>query len=147
MKQYAKKGGKALEMCRLCEEMKQLWKEQQLLAEFGKGFRFVQLSDSKDTIPFMLQIPKQTTPFTVIVNGHSTPYFSLENIDEGSCIAQLSLLQPVDLKGQPALNDQDLYALIKTAHSIIIKICNFSSVIPLSHELVGRPLPIIESKS
>lgn len=134
-------------MCRLCEEMKELWKEQQLLAEFGKGSRFIQTSDSKDTIPFMLQIGKQTTPFTAIVNGNSTPYFSLEKIDEESCIAQLSLLQPVDLKGQPALIDQDLYTLKKTSHSILVKICSFSSFIPLSHELVGRPLPIIESKS
>ncbi|MFC5603336.1 hypothetical protein [Sporosarcina koreensis] len=136
-----------MKMCRLCEEMKELWKEQQLLAEFGKGFRFIHMSDSKETIPFMLQIPKRTTPFTALVNGHSTPYFSLENIDEESCIAQLSLLQPVDLKGDPALIDQDLYSLKKTSHSIFVKICSFSSIIPLSHELVGRTLPIIESKS
>lgn len=147
MKEYAKKGGEGVKMCRLCEEMKELWKEQQLLAEFGKGSRFIHMSDSKDTIPFMLQITKQTTPFTAIVNGNSTPYFSLEKIDEESCIAQLSLLQPVDLKGQPALIDQDLYTLKKTSHSILVKICSFSSFIPLSHELVGRPLPIIESKS
>ena len=114
-------------MCSLCEEMKELWKEQQLLTEFGKGFRFIQIPTSKDTIPFMLPTTDHSTPFSAIIDGISTPYFRLENINEESCLAQLSLLQPVDLKGQPALTDHDLYALQKTSHCIIVKICNFSA--------------------
>lgn len=147
MKTISKKEVEALKMCRLCEEMKELWKEQQALREFGKGFRFIHTSDSKDTIPFILQTTNQTTPFTAFVNGIATPYFRLEKIDEESCFAQLSLLQPVDLKGQPAFIDQDLYCLKKTSHSILVKICSFSAINPLPHDLVGRPLPIIESKS
>jgi len=132
--------------CRLCEEMKELWKEQQLLAEFGKRFRFIHMYDFKDTIPFMLET-KQSTPFTAITNGYSTPYFRLESIDEKNCYAQLSLLQPVDLKGQPPLTDQHLYALQKTSDRIFVILCGFSAITPVSHDLVGRPLPIIESKS
>lgn len=134
-----------LKKCCICEEIKELLKEQQLLSEFGKGFRFIHIHDSKDTIPFMLQ-NKQSTPFTAIINGNITPYFRLEKIDEETCCAQLSLLKPVDLKGQPPLTDQELYALRKTSHCIFVKLCAFSSIIPLPHELVGRPLPIIESK-
>ncbi|WP_432358931.1 CotY/CotZ family spore coat protein [Sporosarcina sp. UB5] len=133
--------------CRLCEEMKELWKEQQLLAEFGKGSRFIHMPHATDTIPFMLQTADHTTPFTAISNGCSTPYFRLEKIEEESCIAQLSLLLPLDLKGHPALTDHDLYSLKPTSHKIFVKICNFSFINPLSHELVGRPLPIIESKA
>ncbi|MFS0687833.1 CotY/CotZ family spore coat protein [Sporosarcina sp. 179-K 8C2 HS] len=133
-------------MCRLCEEMQELWKEQQLLAEFGKGLRFIHVADSIDTIPFMLHSSMQSAPFTAISNGSSSPYFRLEKIEKESCIAQLSLLQPVDLKGHPALTDQDLYALKKTSHCILVNLCGFSTISPLSHELVGRPLPIIESK-
>lgn len=135
-----------MKRCNLCEEMKDLWKEQQSLAEFGKGFRFIHMTDSKDTIPFMLQT-KQSTSFTAITNGNMTPYFRLENIDEETCIAQLSLLQPVDLKGQPPLTDQHLYAFKKTSDFIFVKLCGFRDIIPLSHELVGRPMPIIESKA
>jgi hypothetical protein len=126
--------------------MKELLEEQQLLAEFGKGFRFIHMPHSKDTIPFMLQT-KQSTNFTGITNGNITPYFRLEKIDEASCCAQLSLLQPVDLKGQPPLTDQHLYALQKTSDCIFVKLCGFSAIIPLPHELVGRPLPIIEAKA
>ncbi|WP_252503367.1 CotY/CotZ family spore coat protein [Sporosarcina sp. Marseille-Q4943] len=136
-----------MKMCRLCEEMKELWKEQQLLAEFGKELRFIQMADSMDTIPFMLQTAKHSAPFNAIINGYSTPYFRLEKIDEGSCFAQLSLLQPVNLKGHPALTDQDLYALKKTPHRILVKLCSFSAINPVPHELVSRPLPIIESKT
>lgn len=141
------KEGKELKKCFLCEEMKELWKEQQLLAEFGKGFRFIHMPDSKDTIPFMLQTRKLSAPFTAISDGNATPYFRLERINEESCIARLSLLQPVDLKGQPALTDQDLYTLKKTSHCILVKLCSFSTINTLPHELVDRPLPIIESKS
>lgn len=130
----------------MCEEMKKLWKEQQELAEFGKEFRFIQLPESKDTIPFKLQSTLHSAPFTAIIDGNFTPYFRLEGIDEEKCTAQLSLLQHVDLKGQPALSDQDLYALQKTSRYIHIKLCSFRSITPLPHTLVGRPLPIVESK-
>ena len=132
--------------CCLCEEMKQLGKEQQLLTEFGKGFHFIHIQNNKDTIPFMLLTTDHSTPFTAIINGNKTPFFRLEKIDEESCCARLSLLQPVDLKGWPASNAQDLYALKKTDHCILVKLCCFSSINPLPLYLVGRPLPIIESK-
>lgn len=135
-----------MEKCCLCEEMKGLMKEQQLLSEFGKGFRFIHLPDPKDTIPFMLQT-KQSTPFTAIINGNLTPYFRLEQINKETCCAQLSLLQPVDLKGQPSLTEQDLYTLQKTSHCIIVRLCSFSAITPLPYELVDRPLPIVVSKA
>ncbi len=135
-----------LNTCCLCEEMKELWKEQQMLSEFGKGFRFVHMPNPKDTIPFMLQTTDQSIPFTAMIGGHSTPYFRLEKIDEESCCAQLSMLLPVDLKGQPAMTDQDLYALRKTSQCILVKICGFCSITPLPSELVGRTLPVVESK-
>ncbi|MGN7386545.1 CotY/CotZ family spore coat protein [Sporosarcina sp. SAFN-015] len=135
-----------MKRCNLCEEMKDLWKEQQSLAEFGKGFRFIYMSESKDTIPFMLHT-KQSTPFTAMTNGYNTPYFRLEKIIVETCIAQLSLLQPVDLKGHPPLTEEHLYAFKKTSDFIFVKLCSFREIIPLSHELVDRPLPIIESKS
>lgn len=136
-----------LKKCCLCDEMKQLWKEQQLLASFGKGFRFIHIQHSKDTIPFMLQTSDQSAPFTAIMDGTSTPFFRLEKIDEESCCVQLSLLQPVDLKGQPALSNSDIYSLKKTSHCIFVKVCGFSAISPLSHELVDRPLPIVVSKA
>lgn len=135
-----------LNACCLCEEMKGLWKEQQMLSEFGKGFRFVHMPNRKDTIPFMLQTTDQSTPFTAITDGLSTPYFRLEKIDEESCCVQLSMLLPVDIKGQPAMTDHDLYALRKTSHCILVKICGFCSITPLPFELVGRTLPVVESK-
>ncbi|MCM3709698.1 CotY/CotZ family spore coat protein [Sporosarcina luteola] len=132
--------------CFLCEEMKELWQEQQLLAEFGKGFRFIHLT-AKDTIPFMLQSTNHSDPFTAILDGIATPYFRVERINEDSCIALLSLLQPVDLKGQPALTDHELYTLKKTSQSILVNLCSFCAITPLSHELVDRPLPFIVSKA
>lgn len=134
-------------MCSLCEEMKVLWKEQLLLTEFGKGLRFIQMPAFKDTIPFMLLSTDHSTPFSAVIDGSSTPYFRLEYLDEEKCLAQLSLLKPVDLKGRHAFTVQDLYALKKTSHCIRVKICNFCAINPLSHELVGRPLPIVESKA
>ncbi|WP_262173061.1 CotY/CotZ family spore coat protein [Saccharococcus sp. Marseille-Q5394] len=136
-----------MKKCILCEEMRELWKEQQLLAEFGKGMRFIHLPDTKDTIPFMLQSTIHSDPFTAIVDGNATPYFRVERINEYSCIAKLSLLQPVDLKGLPAITHRDLYTLIKTSHCIIVKLCIFSAITPLPHELVDRPLPVIVSKT
>lgn len=136
-----------MKKCFLCEEMKELWKEQQLLEEFGKGFRFIHLPGATDTIPFMLQSTNHSDPFTAIMNGIATPYFRVERINEDSCIAQLSLLQPIDLKGQPAITDQELYTLKKTSHCILVNLCSFCAITPLSHELVDRPLPIIVSKT
>ena len=130
--------------CCLCEEMKQLWKEQKLLTEFGKEFRYIHIQETKDTIPFMLITAKNFKPFTAIIDGNTTPYFRLEKIDEESCCVQLSLLQPVDLKGWQAYNAEDLYALKKTDHCILVKLCCFCAINPLPHELVDRPLPIVE---
>lgn len=118
-----------------------------MLAEFGNGFRFIHIHDCKDTIPFVLLTKDHFTPFTAIINGNTTPYFRVEKIEEKSCCAQLSLLEPVDLKGWPALTANDLYSLKKTDHCIYIKLCCFAAINPLPHELVGRPLPIIESKT
>ncbi len=130
----------------LCEVMRELWKEQQRLADFGKGFRFIHMQDCKDTIPFILFTKSHSTPFTAIINGIATPYFRVEKIDEESCCAKLTLLLPVDLKGWPALTTKDMYSLKKTDQCIHVKLCCFSAINPLPHELVGRPLPIIESK-
>lgn len=136
-----------MKKCCLCEEMKELWKEQKLLSEFGKEFRFVQMPNCIDTIPLTLQTIDHSTPFAAIIDGISTPYFRLETIDEDSCCAQLSLLLPVDIKGRPAITVQDLYALRKTSQCILVNICCFCSFTTLPPELVSRPLPIIVSKT
>ncbi|MCG7345198.1 hypothetical protein MHZ92_13720 [Sporosarcina sp. ACRSL] len=135
-----------MKMYSLCEEIKELWKEQQLLAEFGKGFRFIHVPQ-QDTIPFMLLTADHLTPFTAIIEGDSTPYFRVEHVYEGSYFVQLSLLKPIDLKGQHAHSERDLFSLKKTTQNIVINISKFSTINPLSHDLVGRPLPIIESKT
>lgn len=131
--------------CCICEEMKVLWKEQKMLAEFCKGFRFVHLPKMKDTIPFMLQSSDEQAPFTAIIDGGTTSYFRLEKLDD-NCCAQLTLLKPINFKGRLAVTPEDLYALKKTSLCIHVEICSFCAITPLSIDLIDRPLPIIESK-
>ncbi|MFD1204296.1 MULTISPECIES: CotY/CotZ family spore coat protein [Sporosarcina] len=132
--------------CCLCEELHTLLEEQETLSKLHSTFQFVCALKKLDTIPFMLQTAGEHTPFAAILNRGSTPYFRLEELIS-NCCARLRLLKPIDMIGQQTLHMNDLFALRKTDHCIIVNICCFCAITPLSPELLIRPLPIVESKS
>ncbi|AXI00021.1 hypothetical protein DV702_09965 [Sporosarcina sp. PTS2304] len=131
--------------CCLNSALHTLWNEQLLLSTFGKDFQFICDVSLPDTIPFMLQTKEQS--LSVISDGGITSYFRLDKMYEDCSLVRLSMLQPVDMEGHPAYNPEDLYALKKTSHCILVDSCCFCAIIPLSPKLVDRPLPIIESKT
>lgn len=131
----------------LCDEMEQLFEEQQRLA--FEDFRFVCDKIGYDTIPFVLSNGKCAFEvFGRTRNGRifTTQVFRLENIDSRHCCATLSLLLPVDMDGYPVELCDDVFSLVKTDSCIIVDLSCFCSIKPLSPKLVNRELPIVEPK-
>ncbi len=130
----------------ICDAMKRLWKEQQLIAGIDMEFQFICLLKKIDTIPFMLHSTKKDKLFTVSNKCITTPFFRLERLDEETCCAVLSLLEAVDMEGNPTYSCDDLFALRKTKSCIIVNLNFFCAINPLPPEFVNRSLPIIEPK-
>ena len=130
----------------ICHAMKTLLKEQKIIAGIDIEFQFICLSKKMDTIPFMLYSSKKNTPFSAICTGVATPFFRIEKLNEDTCCAVLSLLEAVDMEGNPTDSCEDLFALRKTKSCIIVNLTCFCAITPLPLELVDRPLPIIEPK-
>lgn len=130
----------------ICHAMKTLLKEQRIIAGVDMEFQFICLSKKMDTIPFMLYSTNKNKPLMAINKCIATPFFRLENLDEETCCAELSLLEAVDMEGNPTDSCDDLFALRKTKSCIIINLNCFCAISPLPPEFVNRPLPIIEPK-
>lgn len=128
----------------ICQSMKTLLKEQCMLSEME--FQFACLSKKIDTIPFMLLSAHQNAPFKAFGKCMATPFFRLEKLDEETCCAVLSLLEAVDMEGDPTDSCDDLFALRKTESCVIVNLRCFSAINPLPLEFINRPLPIIEPK-
>ena len=109
-------------------------------------FQFICLSKKMDTIPFMLYSTNNNKPFMAFYKCIATPFFRLEKLDEETCCAELSLLEAIDMEGNPADSFDDFYALRKTNSCIIVNLSCFCVINPLPPEFVNRPLPIIEPK-
>ena len=77
-------------------------------------FQFICL-DKKRWIPFLLCFILQTNnkPFMAFYKCIATPFFRLEKLDEETCCAELSLLEAIDMEGNPADPCNDIYALRK----------------------------------
>jgi hypothetical protein len=130
----------------ICLAMKTLQKEQQIISGWDMEFQFVCKTPKIDTIPFMLFTSGGKKPFTVFNNCMETSYFRLEKLDEETCCAVLTLLEVVDMEGNPAGSYDELYALRKTNSCIIVNLSCFCVINPFPPELVNKPLPIIEPK-
>ena len=76
----------------------------------------------------------------------SDSIFSIRKLDEETCCAVLSLLEAVDMEGNPTDSCDDLFALRKTKSCIIVNLNCFCAINPLPLEFVNRPLPMIEPK-
>ena len=132
--------------CNICHAMKTLEKEQKILTSIGVDFQFLCMSEKYDTIPFMLHNNEKNKPFMAHHKCIATPFFRLEKLDEELCCAELSLLEAIDMEGNPADSVEDLFALRKTKSCIIVNLCCFCVINPFPPELVNRALPIIEPK-
>ncbi|MFJ7933868.1 CotY/CotZ family spore coat protein [Sporosarcina sp. NPDC096371] len=130
----------------ICHAMKRLLKEQQIIAGIDMEFQFICSAKKVDTIPFMLNATNKNKPFRAFYNCIATPFFRLEKMDEDTCCAQLSLLEAVDIEGNPTDSCDDLFTLRKTKSCIIVNLNCFCAITPLPLECVNRPLPIIEPK-
>ncbi|AOV07954.1 CotY/CotZ family spore coat protein [Sporosarcina ureilytica] len=129
----------------ICHAMKRLQKEQKIIAGDDIKFQFICKQKEVDTIPFMLFSKELKKPFKAVGKCNATPFFRLEKIDEESCCAVLTLLEAVDMDGNPA-EPNDLYALRKTKRCVIVNLNCFCVIQPFAPDLVNRPLPIIEPK-
>ncbi|MHA6260165.1 CotY/CotZ family spore coat protein [Sporosarcina sp. CAU 1771] len=130
----------------ICQSMKRLQEEQELLSWKDVDFQFICHAKKMDTIPFMIFNNKCTDPFVARYKCIETTYFRLESILGNTCCAQLSLLEALDIEGNPADFCDDIYTLRKTKGCIIVNLNCFCAINPLPPELVNRPLPIIEPK-
>jgi len=131
----------------ICEEMEQLFEEQQRLS--FEGFRFICEKFGFDTIPFIItngKCPFETFGVTRLGEFFTTQVFRLDEIDSSHCCATLSLLMPVDMDGCPVELCDDVFSLLKTDICIIVDLTCFCTIQPLSPKLVNRELPIIEPK-
>lgn len=131
----------------ICNAMKRLQKEQEIIAGNDMEFQFICKSKETDTIPFMLYLKELKKPFKAINKCIATPFFRLEKIDEDACCALLTLLEAVDMDGNPTDSCNDLYALRKTKSCVIVNLNCFCVIQPFAPDLVNRPLPIIEPKN
>ncbi|PIC79174.1 hypothetical protein CSV75_13080 [Sporosarcina sp. P18a] len=130
----------------ICIAMKKLLKEQELMATFSQGFQYVCSFPVFDTIPFTLHDCELHTPFSAHYKCIKTPYFRLEKIDIDTCCASLTLLEPVDMEGNPVDICEEFYSLRKTKSCIIVNINCFCTITPLPPKLVDKKLPTIEPK-
>ncbi|PID24188.1 CotY/CotZ family spore coat protein [Sporosarcina sp. P7] len=130
----------------ICIAMKRLLKEQELMATFCQGFQYVCSFPVFDTIPFTLHDCELHTPFSAHYKCIKTPYFRLEKFDIDTCCATLTLLEPVDMEGNPVDICEEFYSLRKTKSCIIVNINCFCTITPLSPKLVDKKLPTIEPK-
>jgi spore coat protein Y len=139
-------GNHQLESC-ICGDLQQLLEEQKRLAL--DDFRFVCEKIGYDTIPIILSNDKnQLEAWGWTEKGcfFTTTIFRLEAVDERTCCATLSLLEPVDMDGCPVEMCDNIFALRRTTNCIIVDLSCFCSIQPLSPRLVNRQLPIIEPK-
>lgn len=109
-------------------------------------FQFICSQKKMDTIPFMLYSTNEKKPFMAFYKCIATPFFRLEKIYEEICCSELSLLEAIDMEGNPTDSFNDFYALRKTNGCIIVRLSSFCVIDPLPPEYVNRPLPIIEPK-
>jgi spore coat protein Y len=130
----------------ICHAMKTLLREQRIISGVDMEFQFIFLSKKLDTIPFMLYSINENKPFMAFHKCFATPFFRLEKLDEETCCAELSLLEAIDMEGNPADPFDDFYALRKTKGCISVNLNCFCVINPLPPKLVNRPLPIIEPK-
>lgn len=130
----------------ICLAMKRLQCEQRMLSERDEDFQFICDLPKMDTIPFMLITKDSKKPFRAFANCIETPYFRLERVDEETCCALLTLLEPVDMDGCPVDSHENVYSLRKTKECIMVVLSCFCAIHPLPLVLVNKPLPIIEPK-
>ncbi|PPA68942.1 CotY/CotZ family spore coat protein [Jeotgalibacillus proteolyticus] len=123
--------------------MKILLKEQEILSKRDKDSLFIK-SKKMDTIPFILTAKNSSTPFTAYSKSGETPFFRIEEIDNQTGCAKLSLLEGYDMDGTPAATCKDVYSLRKTKDCIVVVLNCFCVITPLPPELLNKPLPIIE---
>jgi spore coat protein Y len=131
----------------VCHDLQQLLEEQKKLS--FEDFRFVNGDFGYDTIPFILstgKCPFEAWGWTNNGDFFTTTFFRLEAIDERKCCATLSLLEPVDIDGNPVDMCDNIFSLRSTRNCIIVDLSCFTSLQPLSPRLVNRLLPIIDPK-
>nr|WP_255550003.1 CotY/CotZ family spore coat protein [Sporosarcina sp. E16_3] len=144
-----KEGGEQVEVDKqncICHSMKTLLKEQKIISGVDMEFQFICLKKKMDTIPFRLYSTNNSKPFMAFYKCIATPFFRLKKLYEETCCAELSLLEAIDMEGNPADPFNDFYALRKTNTCIIVNLSCFCVIDPLPPEFVNRPLPIIEPK-
>ncbi|GIN94287.1 spore coat protein Y [Siminovitchia terrae] len=131
----------------ICIAMKTLQKEQSIISGQHMEFQFVCMSTTTDTIPFMLFMKNNQKPLKAFTQCIVTPFFRLEKLDEETCCAELSLLEAIDMDGNPINSfDDDMYSLRKTKSCITVDLNCFCAINPLPPNLVNRPLLVIEPK-
>ena len=126
--------------------MKRLLEEQEMISFTAVEFRFVSEQIKKDTIPFSFSPNEKNESFTAYYKNIATKYFRLEKLDEINGLAELSLLEAIDMEGNTVDPSDDFYALRKTKGTIIINVNRFQDLHPLPPELINRKLPVIEPK-
>lgn len=142
-------GGREVEMAQesfIYLAMKRLLEEQEMISFTDVKFRFVSEQIKKDTIPFSFVPNEKNESFTAYFKNITTKYFRLEKLDEINGLAELSLLEAIDMEGNTVDPFDDFYALRKTKGTIIINVNRFQDIHPLPPKLVNRKLPVIEPK-
>lgn len=126
--------------------MERLLEEQELISFQGVQFRYVSHSIKKDTIPFSFMPNEKNESFVAYYKRIATKYFRLEKLDAKTGLAELSLLEAIDMEGQSVNPSDEFYALRRTQAKIVVNVNQFHDIQAYPVEVVNRQLPIIEPK-
>lgn len=126
--------------------MKRLLEEQEMISFQNVNFRYVSNAIKKDTIPFSFLPNDQNESFVAYYKNIATKYFRLDKLDAKTGLAELSLLEAINMEGHPVNPSEEFYALRRTNAKIIINVNQFHDIQVYPLEFINRPLPIIEPK-
>ncbi|MGR9047521.1 hypothetical protein ACQ4XT_02550 [Halobacillus faecis] len=102
-----------------------------------------------DTLPFILYETGSSSPFRTTADTEGGPFqtfcFRIENLDEQANSALVSLLHPLNVYGETALDLDELYLLKRTSLFSSLPINRFTAVRCLNIDLMKREV-IIEPK-
>lgn len=102
-----------------------------------------------DTLPFILYERGSPSPFRTKTDTKDSSFetfcFRIENIDEQATTALVSMLHPINVYGETAVDLDELYLLKRTSNFLSLNVNQFTAIRCLDIELMKRSI-IIEPK-
>lgn len=102
-----------------------------------------------DTLPFILYEKGASSPFQTKANTEGVSFetfcFRIENLDKQANTALVSLLHPINVYGETAVDLDELYLLRRTSHFSSLPLNKFTTIRCLDIDLMKRSI-IIEPK-